>query len=172
MELVVAVLSWMGETTTDAVVNFDSSVAVLVEACASGSFLIVNWFNVWKPVEVGLCSVVSFNLRVIHHLGASGADSDDLAEVSSLFDEAVKLLADALDLVVVREVTVLGDVPAVNVDSVLGRVAVTAVSGAISVSTRGRGAGFAVRIIGDIVDAVVRVGPSVRSVVLSGGSNE
>lgn len=172
MELVVAILSWMGETSTDAVVNLDSSVAVLLKFRASGSFLVVNWLDIWKPVEVCLCSVISFNLRVIHHLGTAGADSDDLAKVSSLFDEAVKLFADALDLVVVREVSVLGDVPAVNVDSVLGRVAVTAVSGAISVSTRSCGAGFAVCIIGDIVDAVVRVGPSIRSVVLSGGGNE
>lgn len=107
MELVIAVLSRMGEATTDTVVNADRSIAVLVEGRASGSFLIVDWLDVRKAVEVSAVSVISFDLRVIHHLGTSGADSNNLAKVSSLFDKAVKFLADALDRVVVRKVTVL-----------------------------------------------------------------
>ena len=38
---------------------------------------------------------------------AAGFDSVDLAEVGALFDEAVELLTDALDSVVVLEVAVL-----------------------------------------------------------------
>jgi len=120
VELVVAILGRVSKTTTNTVVNVDSSVAILLERLASGSFLIVDRLDVWKTIEVSLGSVISVNLGVVHHLRTAGADSNDLAKVSSLFNKAVKFLADALDLVVVCEITVLGEIPSVNVDGVLG----------------------------------------------------
>jgi len=172
MKLVIAVLSRMSKATTDTVVNVDSSIAVLFKFFASGSFLIVDWLDVRKAVEVTICGVISIDLRVVHHLGTSGADSYDLAKMSSLFDKAVKLFADTLDLVIVRKISMFGYVPAVNVDCILCRMAKTTIAGAISISTRGGGAGFTAGIVGDAVDGIVRVGPSVRPILLSGGSNK
>ena len=66
---------------------------------------------------------------MIHHLRATGSDTDDLAEMRSLLHEAVLLLALALDEIVVREETVLGNVPAMDGDRVLSRVTVKTVAG-------------------------------------------
>jgi hypothetical protein len=69
------------------------------------------------------------DLRMVHHLRATGSDADDLAEMSALLHKAVQLLALALDEVVVREEAVLGDVPAMDRDLVFCRVTVSTVAG-------------------------------------------
>ena len=66
---------------------------------------------------------------MVHHLGATGADSDDLSEVSSLFEEAVHLLALAFDSVVVIEKAGLGDVPSMDNDMIVGCMAVSTITG-------------------------------------------
>ena len=48
----------------------------------------------------------TLHLRVTRHLRAAGFDAVDLAEMSALLDEAVELLADALDKLEVAEVAV------------------------------------------------------------------
>ena len=82
--------------------------------------MVVNGGDEWKSVEASVVGVISFDLWMVHHLSTTGSDSNDLTKMSSLLDEAVEFLANALDLVVVGEVTVLGNVPSVNVDGILG----------------------------------------------------
>ena len=65
---------------------------------------------------------------MIHHLGTSSSDPDDLTEMSSFLNKAEKLVSETLYFVVMSEITVFRHVPFEDFFSVLGRVAITAIS--------------------------------------------
>jgi hypothetical protein len=69
-----------------------------------------------------------WHLWVVHHLGATSSDTDDLSEVGSLLDGAEEFLSDTFDWVEMGEVSMFGGVPSVDVDCIEGGVTVTSVT--------------------------------------------
>lgn len=117
------VLGWHGETTSDTVEDGDGSTA-LGEASSSGGLHVVVVLVLWVESDWRNGG----HLWVVHHLGATSSDTDDLSEVGSLLDGAEEFFSDTLDWVEMGEVSILGGVPSVDVDGVERGVAVTSVT--------------------------------------------
>lgn len=117
------VLGWHGETTSDTVEDGDGSTA-LGEASSSGGLHVVVVLVLWVESDWR----DGGHLWVVHHLGATSSDTDDLSEVGSLLDGAEEFFSDTLDWVEMGEVSILGGVPSVDVDGVERGVAVTSVT--------------------------------------------
>jgi len=127
VEMAGLVLRGHGHAAADAVENIDGVGVTAVRERASSTWLAV------VPLA-GLNHLIrgrTLHLRVTRHLRAASFDADDLAKVGALLDEAVELLANALDTLVVLEIAVLGTVPAVD-QLVLRRVAELAVAGLLA----------------------------------------
>lgn len=99
---VISVLGWESKTTSNTIEDGDGT-SSLGESGTTGGFLVVVVLELWVQSDWRNGG----HLWVVHHLGATGSDTDDLSEVGSFFDGAEKFFTDALNWVEMGKVTIL-----------------------------------------------------------------
>lgn len=117
------VLGRHGETTSNTVEDGDGTTS-LGETSSTSGLHVVMVLHLWVKSDWSNC----WHLWVVHHLGATSSDTDDLSEVGSLLDGAEEFFSDTFDWVEMSEVSIFGGVPSVDVDGVEGGVTVTSVT--------------------------------------------